>query len=166
VRPIYIREAYRLLQQSIIFVEMEDIELDADEEVQDDSESVDGGDMEALDTAGDSSVSNMTTHVTERLSEVENASTANEESKRSRDPLSGDNEALRDAGDVEQSVKRARRDKSGKSKTMMSAELYRSMTAMIGLILKTKEEQHVLSGEDGDFDGCRWGDVVSWYLEQ
>lgn len=30
MRPIYIREAYRLLQQSIIFVESEDIELDAD----------------------------------------------------------------------------------------------------------------------------------------
>jgi DNA replication licensing factor MCM6 len=28
VRPIYIREAYRLLQQSIIFVESEDVELE------------------------------------------------------------------------------------------------------------------------------------------
>lgn len=31
VRPAYIREAYRLLQQSIIFVDMEDVELDTDE---------------------------------------------------------------------------------------------------------------------------------------
>ena len=32
VRPVYIREAYRLLQKSIIFVETEDIELDDNEE--------------------------------------------------------------------------------------------------------------------------------------
>ncbi len=32
VRPIYVREAYRLLQQSIIFVDMEDVELDNEDE--------------------------------------------------------------------------------------------------------------------------------------
>ena len=33
VQPVYIREAYRLLQKSIIFVETEDIELEENEEV-------------------------------------------------------------------------------------------------------------------------------------
>jgi hypothetical protein len=35
-------------------------------------------------------------------------------------------------------AKRRQKEKQGKAKTMMSAELYRSMTAMIALILKTK----------------------------
>ena len=33
IQPAYVREAYRLLQKSIIFVESEDIELDENEEV-------------------------------------------------------------------------------------------------------------------------------------
>jgi len=33
VEPVYIREAYRLLQKSIMFVETEDIELEDNEEV-------------------------------------------------------------------------------------------------------------------------------------
>ena len=33
VQPVYIKEAYRLLQKSIIFVETEDIELEDNEEV-------------------------------------------------------------------------------------------------------------------------------------
>ena len=33
VQPVYVREAYRLLQKSIIFVENEDVELDDNEEV-------------------------------------------------------------------------------------------------------------------------------------
>lgn len=40
--------------------------------------------------------------------------------------------------DEQQAPKRARTERSGKSKTMMTADLYRSMTAMIALILKTK----------------------------
>ena len=33
VKPVYVKEAYRLLQKSIIFVETEDIELEDNEEV-------------------------------------------------------------------------------------------------------------------------------------
>jgi hypothetical protein len=33
VQPVYVREAFRLLQKSIIFVETEDIELEDNEEV-------------------------------------------------------------------------------------------------------------------------------------
>ena len=41
-------------------------------------------------------------------------------------------------GSDETLSKRIRREKPKKAKTMLSAELYRSMTAMIALILKTK----------------------------
>lgn len=41
-------------------------------------------------------------------------------------------------GTEEPPTKNQRKDKATKAKTMMSADLYRSMTAMVALILKTK----------------------------
>jgi hypothetical protein len=70
-------------------------------------------------------------------------------------------------------AKRARREKKSKGKTLLSAELYRSMTAMLGLILKSKQEQALDAAEagkagaqDAHYDGCRWGDLVTAYLAQ
>jgi hypothetical protein len=56
VRPLYIREAYRLLQQSIIFVESEDIELDGEEDDDEVPEDAIGDNADILDSTINSAI--------------------------------------------------------------------------------------------------------------
>lgn len=88
------------------------------------------------------------------------SSTQSEEPKSMEAPVAEDDE--------EPPLKKVRKEKKSKGKTLLSAELYRSMTAMIGLILKTKQEQAEADGDGngGDYGGCRWGDLVAAYLAQ
>ena len=75
--------------------------------------------------------------------------------------------------DEQPPLKKVRKEKKSKGKTLLSAELYRSMTSMLGLILKGKQEQ-AQDAEDtegdgkggGGYGGCRWGDLVTAYLAQ
>ena len=132
MRPSYIREAHRLLQQSIIFVEMEDIELDVD-----DLPPPDEPTPEAPD-------------------ETENTSAAIPETEMSALP---ETEAT-----VQDTQKRKRESEGGKkkkAKTMISAEQYRSMTAMIAILLRTQED---LKGPE--FKGVQMSEIVVWYLDQ
>lgn len=72
------------------------------------------------------------------------------------------------APDIEATVpetqKRKRESEPGKkkkAKTMISAEQYRSMTAMIAIILRSQED---LRGPE--FTGVMIRDLIKWYLEQ
>ena len=64
---------------------------------------------------------------------------------------------------VTETQKRKRESETGKkkkAKTMISAEQYRSMTAMIAIILRSQEE---LRGPE--FRGVMMKDLIKWYLE-
>jgi hypothetical protein len=81
-------------------------------------------------------------------------------------------EAQGERDDQQPPLKKARKEKKVKGKTLLSAELYRSMTSMLGLLLKAKQEQ-AQDAEDaegdekgGGYGGCRWGDLVTAYLAQ
>lgn len=176
VRPVYIREAYRLLQQSIIFVESEDIELD-DENLTEvgrtSSTDFDFLEMEEAPVVVPESTSALSDSPesaplpSEKLQETARESFLSRElSTHSEAPQSIEPPALEN--DEEPPLKKVRKEKKPKGKTLLSAELYRSMTAMIGLILKAKQEQAEAEGDGkgGDYGGCRWGDLVTAYLSQ
>ena len=119
-----------MLQQSIIFVEMEDIELDVD-------------DLPPLGAPQQEPIESET--IPETMPETEMT-------------VAPETEAP-----VTETQKRKRESETGKkkkAKTMISAEQYRSMTAMIAIILRSQEE---LRGPE--FRGVMMKDLIKWYLE-
>lgn len=122
VRPVYIREAYRLLQQSIIFVDMEDIELESDE-------------MALADPAGDNDDEEEAAPVWETdqapghsRADINVGPQPTVGSKR-------DGAAVLESEDVLQGdLKRHRKDK--KVKTQLPYHEYRAMTQFIAIHLR------------------------------
>lgn len=207
VRPIYIREAYRLLQKSIIYVENEPIELDDYEDNDSDnpSDNDDDGDDADDDEEGrgmkqrSDENSDTQTHGggdgTSALREDNqplrsenqgaaddalssgndsNTRTYQEAMQQGDDPHMTEGTAAEGSNDIdsdEQPKKKIKKEKKKKEKTMLSADVYRSITQMVALILKRKEQQYdeLTEDEKGEthvFQGCRWGDLISYYLEQ
>lgn len=195
VRPIYIREAYRLLQKSIIYVENEPIELDdydeQDQASEDDNDGDDDDGDGGIDDDDDCNNSKSVgpTEVDQAhfqtepeslaVSDMQNATQEEDvntnnvrtfDQAMSQDQLDA-NSSGADGGE-EQPKKKVKKEKK-KQKTMLSADMYRSITQMVALILKRKEQQYdELSeeekgeGDTGVFQGCRWGDLIAYYLEQ
>ena len=187
VRPIYIREAYRLLQKSIIYVENEPIELDDydDNEVNESDDDVDGDKNGSMNdnnnninnddhSAEMSEVHSVSDSMPEERQDVEDKTRKTrtfdevkhqEEDSEGKQQDVGNEEERND--DNDQPKKKIKKEKK-KEKTMLSAELYRSITQMVALILKRKEQQYDDEErvDGGVFPGCRWGDVIAHYLEQ
>ena len=202
VRPIYIREAYRLLQKSIIYVENEPIELDEenendendedeDEDEEDEEaaavkrEQVSGEDTTAIEDSNTSQSQDLATAMsnsaaTQNTEEDALSSSAISNNSRTYDEAmhQSDSATRQDSGhidgddnDNEQPKKKIKKEKKKKEKTKLSADVYRSITQMVALILKRKERHYnEISGNDVAagvvFPGCRWGDLMAYYLEQ
>merc|ERR1711871_706545 len=168
VQPVYVREAYRLLQKSIIFVETEDIELhDNEDEMNRLSSRINGNqDDDANDDISggnhayqiDNEKKNLeeVERLVEKLVSVENPGRECldevESTKRSRE----ENDAF---GEENRDDELSRKEKKIRKKTQISAEKYRQITGMISLFLKQQE-----SGPE--YQGTRWGDLVEWFLNQ
>ena len=168
VQPVYVREAYRLLQKSIIFVETEDIELDDNEDEmnrlssringnQDDDANDDiSGGNHAYQIDNEKKNLEEAERLVEKLVSVENPGRECldevESTKRSRE----ENDAF---GEENRDDELSRKEKKIRKKTQISAEKYRQITGMISLFLKQQE-----SGPE--YQGTRWGDLVEWFLNQ
>lgn len=192
VRPIYIREAYRLLQKSIIYVENEPIELDDyedDEDNEDKNDASDDHDDDDDDDKGgdgdhnDGIKSGADNHDSRVDKDTESGDTTqlgdndstekqslppdSESSRGDKRPRQEEDISKEEVSAEEQASKRAKKPK--KEKTKLSAEVYRSITQMLALILKRKEQQfeeEVSEASSESYKGCRWGDLMSYYLEQ
>jgi len=186
VQPVYVREAYRLLQKSIIFVETEDIELDDNEDEmnrinsslnvheEDDKDKSDYGDINALgndvDDTGASSGADRAHYIdTENYEDVEAAKRTvekiiSETNNRDVEPR-GEIESMKRLRDVSDDDRRhenegtVRKEKKTKKKTQISAEKYRQITGMITLFMKQQESSP-------KYRGTKWGDLMAWYLKQ
>ncbi len=145
IRPRYVKEAYRLLQKSIIHVESEDVVLD--EEIGDGvlhELPADGNEVETtlLDTTPEGGTGNHG----DLVENDENMDMVNEGSY--KEPLSG-------SGDH----KRRQKTKKRKRKQQITFEQYVAMTNAIASHLRQIEERRGTAGE-------LWNSVVDWYCEQ
>lgn len=55
---------------------------------------------------------------------------------------------------------------SSKAKASIGAKEYEEICQLLYLRLKQLEEDFLSSSPEADFQGCRWGDLVDWYIEQ
>ena len=177
VQPVYVREAYRLLQKSIIFVETEDIELDDNEDEmnrinarmnghEDDDDSDDyNGRGDVTDVNGNVLDSNIgaeshedgetAERVVERV--LSAMGTTEQEQLSEVDAAKRGREDTNELGEVEEIPRK--KEKKTKKKTQISADKYRQITGMICLFLKQQESIP-------EYRGTKWGDLVAWYLKQ
>jgi DNA replication licensing factor MCM6 len=140
VRPIYVREAFRLLQKSIIHVETEDITFDEDEPDPNDENGENDDIDEKVGAINYSSEDNQN-----RLGEYQ-SSQANEGSSHNADDTSSDTRP----------VKRAK--KSKKKKTQITFDEYQEISNAIATYLRSNEKD--------DSSYLSWGQTVEWYLDQ
>lgn len=164
VLPKHVREAFRLLQKSIIHVETEDVILDEDT-----SEHVDGGWIDDGggddddggggddDGGGDDGGRNPCT----LQHESEQGQQSNEEDK------SGDLEKLNrdeDSETMEPRRKKSKRSKQRK-KTQITFEQYQAISSAISTYLREKEEDAEIDA-DGERKYLTWAEVSEWYLKE
>jgi DNA replication licensing factor MCM6 len=154
VQPAYVKEAYRLLQKSIIFVESENVELDDPDMVNDDEEN----NSSDNDNSNNNQVRENTdinrTIVESIINEVDQEDNENQtSSKRLRE----ENNTIQEKDEIsEETVVK----KEKKPKTQMGAKEYNEMTQFLLLRLKKMNEI------DEDFKGYIWKDLIDWYLNQ
>lgn len=138
VQPVYVREAFRLLQKSIIFVEAEDIELD------DGQEEWEENDDEAETENAESKEQQMDVEVESKV-EVEEPPVEKTETE---------NERKTDT----ETAKRVKGKKKGKNS--ISSEEYDKVRGLIAVHLQ--QEQNARA----DSEGVKWRDLVFWYMKQ
>ena len=162
IKPLYVREAFRLLRKSIIHVETQDItfeeEAEADLNGQEDNDQIVPGDQgdENIPHPGEYNVNETPT----KEESVEMDSSLKEE-------------LPRDTG--------AKKKKKAKKKTQITFEEYESIMNTIIIHLRSKENalsdkndegkygKNKKEGEGGQREDDKyltWGEAAEWYLEQ
>ena len=158
VNPAYVKEAYRLLQKSIIFVETEDVDLDANEE-----------EMNTLNTNaymhdnGDGDNDSGSRRPREEVDE-DAPSSAHPSPKKMR------------PNEPEVSVKKESIG-AKKSKVQVTAKEYDEMSQLLQIGLKQLQSAQAASADtlpdehSSDLtavaaSGIKWRDLVQWYLTQ
>ncbi len=145
IRPRYVKEAYRLLQKSIIHVESEDVVLDDEirdgalQEIPADENEVETTLLDTIPEGGAGNHSGL-------VENDENMEMVNE---------GGHKELLSGSGDQ----KRQQKTKKRKRKQQITFEQYLAMTNAIASHLRQIEERRGTTGE-------LWNSVVDWYCEQ
>jgi DNA replication licensing factor MCM6 len=189
IEPAYVREAYRLLQMSIIFVESEDVELDngIEEEAegmnmdhdQDSSRKRSSSAMEVDDevqqqplqpSSQNSSPSKPSGE--EKAPDHDTESIYSTTSKRTRGALTAapaptTAPAMEEAPEPSNTIKE-------KKKSYISASEYNRISKILALRLKSLEEQASsmldLNRDPGSpsigYHGCLWKDLLQWYLTE
>ncbi len=145
IRPRYVKEAYRLLQKSIIHVESEDVVLDDEigdgalQEIPADENEVETTLLDTIPEGGAGNHSDLVEN-DENLEMVDEG---------------GHKELLSGSGDH----KRQQKTKKRKRKQQITFEQYLTMTNAIASHLRQIEERRGAIGE-------LWNSVVDWYCEQ
>jgi len=143
IQPAYVREAFRLLQKSIIHVETEDVTFDNEEE----DEPLGGGDE---DDGGDGD--DGTPMETEPASHPGEYTEAEDSQKSAAAPAPED-------VDTQEPPKPK---KSKKKKTQITFEEFESISNAIATYLRSLESED----EEVESKYLTWHQVVDWYLEQ
>jgi DNA replication licensing factor MCM6 len=151
VRPQYVRDAYRLLQKSIIHVESDDVTFEEEEEEEEETEGADlnhiaeGADRSTI-LNDDKAVHNSDVHDT---SNTPADSTLVKDGKHDQALTSTDDRDLRPSKVMERA----------KKKVKISYEDYDAMKKTITTYLRSKERE-----DDSTY--LTWREVLEWYLEQ
>eukprot|EP01035_Chromulina_nebulosa_P018222 gene18222-23890_t len=166
VQPVYVREAHRLLQKSIIFVETEDIELEEfEEEMTQQPDQFEGYDetketsplgKRIYDTMNEISLDD-SYNMNEEKYLAEQADNSIEKPQTTSPSKSIDNPIDKP---VDKSI-----SKQKKTKSYMTSTEYDSITKLLAYRLKSLENQHD-SITLGEFKGVLWKDLLQWYLTE
>jgi hypothetical protein len=153
VQPVYVREAYRLLQKSIIFIETEDVELGENEEEMDDIQLRKagggvGGDDTQDNGRGGGGISASSSSV--QLPSTEPVAAGHHVPQQQQQQPA-------DEG-VEPALKKQKTKSAG---THVSSKEYEEYTQLIAYRLKQLEDT-----DSENFSGCLWGDLLAWFLSQ
>ena len=148
IKPLYVREAFRLLRKSIVHVETEDITFEEEAEAhlngQEDNQEVSGDQRDAK--------------ISHPGEYDENDVPPKRESMQI-DPLPKE-EVPRDSG-------AKKRKKAKKKKTQITFEEYESIMNTIIIHLRSKENAAAENkDEEGEPMYWTWGETAEWYLEQ
>lgn len=146
IQPAYVREAFRLLQKSIIHVETEDVTFDQEDDEplgggggggdDDDDDNADGGTPMETEPAS---------HPGEYTNETEEAQEQEQEPE-----------------DMETQEPAPKPKKSKKKKTQITFEEFESISNAIATYLRSLESDD----EEVESKYLTWKQVVDWYLEQ
>ena len=157
VKPQYVREAFRLLRQSIVHVETEDITFD-------EFDGEEGGDMGGED--GDEGVAES---ADAGLMDTDDSGIPPLPDPDAPQDNLGDADGPPSAEDQQQQPKRKKKSKK-KKKTQITFEQYESISNAIATYLRSRESDAALAEDKGEGDGSdaylTWGQVVEWHLEQ
>lgn len=155
IQPAYVREAFRLLQKSIIHVETEDVTFDNEDDDDNDEQVLAGGNDDDNDGGDDGT--RMETEPTSHPGEYTNEDDAQESQPTTfvEDPESQG----RDTQKVEELPKKK---KSKKKKTQITFEEFESISNAIATYLRSLESDD----EEIESKYLTWKEVVDWYLEQ
>ena len=151
IQPAYVREAFRLLQKSIIHVETEDVTFDNEEE-----EAIGGGGDDANDDDDDDDGKGGTRMESELASRP--GEYAEETDETQQEPA-----AAADREDFEtQQHEPPKPKKSKKKKTQITFEEFESISNAIATFLRS------LESDDANIESkyLTWREVTNWYLEQ
>jgi len=145
VRPIYVREAFRLLRKSIIHVETEDVTFDDDDDDDDD----DGGHEHSLGS-------------TIKEDDIEAKKSSTVETIQRQGEYTEDSKIKEGIDD--QSVKKK---KNKKASIKITFEQYETISNAISTYLRSKEiDTDNNKRNDSEPMFLTWGETVQWYLEQ
>ncbi len=145
IRPRYVKEAYRLLQKSIIHVESEDVVLD--------NEGGDGALLEIPADENEVQTTPLDTIPEDGAGNYNGRLVENDENREMVDEC-GHKELLSGSGDHKR-----QKTKKRKRKQQITFEQYLAMTNAIAAHLRQIEERRGTTGE-------LWNSVVDWYCEQ
>mmetsp|Transcript_19833 Transcript_19833/g.30456 ORF Transcript_19833/g.30456 Transcript_19833/m.30456 type:complete len:933 (+) Transcript_19833:138-2936(+) len=186
VKPVYVREAFRLLKKSIIHVETEDVVFDDDE----DDEEDDDDNLAAAPDADDEE------RATAAVSDDENKAQKQEQQRRRRvhpGEYRGEEEDEPDSNELEEDVddndvvkpkdpdstlpaikkekkqvkkSKKKKKKKKKQKTQITFEQYQTISNAISTYLRSIEDR-ANSTEEQELNAyITRGEAVQWYLEQ
>ena len=167
VRPMYVREAFRLLRKSIIHVETEDVTFD--EELEDNGndgeDSGDEGGDDDDDGDGNRSGGNKA-HTGEYNPKENKDSETMEDSESAADNMDTNPNVGVDQLDAQQPLSnKPKKSKSKKKKTQITFEQYQAISSAISTYLRDKEDG-LGDDQEEEIEHLTWAEVSDWYLNQ
>lgn len=162
IQPAYVREAFRLLQKSIIHVETEDVTFDHEDE---DDEPLVGNDEDDDDDDNGNGPTPMETEPTSHPGEYTNdgEQETQQQQQQQQEPAAGDASASNpeESADTQEAPPKPK-SKKKKKKTQITFEEFESISNAIATYLRSLESDD----EEVESKYLTWRQVVDWYLEQ
>jgi DNA replication licensing factor MCM6 len=144
VKPAYVSEAFRLLKQSIIHVDTEDVTFEEDEVAAVDEDRTGEYDAEATANGEDQEAEPMD------VDEVPSAAAENQDQDKENAPALNTDMAAEGPSTPAPKKKKA-------PKTKISFEMYQQISNAIATMVRRKEDSN---------ETVTWNQCVTWYLEE